>query len=172
MGASSNADNGSFPVSSTVASILGIKGPLRFRPHKSSQKAHVILRRVELSDDSSDDGEVDNVVCFSLFAHKRIEVKPGKELLLTVASSDERFKDRALMFEANPSSSAETSDAEEDVEEDTHVAEEEPAYEPPIPIVVPPKMRRAAWTKKEVSPVARESLSPSCSAHARTTAFT
>ncbi|KAI0047039.1 hypothetical protein FA95DRAFT_1454733, partial [Auriscalpium vulgare] len=60
----------------TAASVLGIKGHLRFRPHGSSQKAHVVLRRVELNDDSDDEEAQHPIVYFSLFARKRIEVKP------------------------------------------------------------------------------------------------
>lgn len=146
-------DNDALVPGPTVASILGIKGPLRFRPHGSSQKAHVVLRRVVISDDSSDDGEVNRIVRFSLFAQKRIEVKPGKEILLTVASPDGRFKDQAIIFEGDLPGPDEASDEEND----TQVAEEEEdVYIPPVGL--PPKMRRA-WTKKveEVSPVVRES---------------
>ncbi|KAI9511357.1 hypothetical protein F5148DRAFT_962212, partial [Russula earlei] len=60
----------------TAASILGIKTPLRFRPHGSSQKAHVVLRRVDPESDSEGEGEAKGAVQFSLFAYKRIEVKP------------------------------------------------------------------------------------------------
>ncbi|KAF9228803.1 hypothetical protein BS17DRAFT_679424, partial [Gyrodon lividus] len=62
--------------SPTVASVLGIKGPLRFRRHGASQKAHVVLRRVEVSGDSTYSGGKSSIVYFSLFAQKRIEVKP------------------------------------------------------------------------------------------------
>ncbi|KAI0320289.1 hypothetical protein OF83DRAFT_1053327, partial [Amylostereum chailletii] len=44
------------PTSLTAASILGIKGDLRVRAHGSTQKAHLILRRVEF-DDSEDEDE-------------------------------------------------------------------------------------------------------------------
>ncbi|KAF8894760.1 hypothetical protein BD779DRAFT_1502773 [Infundibulicybe gibba] len=139
----------------TVTSMLGVKGPLRFRPHGSSQKPHIILRRVVISDESSDSGEVDNVVRFSFFAQKRIEVKPGKEILLTVASEDGRFKDQPIIFVGDPLAS----DATSDEEVETQVAEEEDAYIPPIAQAIPPKMRRA-WTKKveEVSPLISEPL--------------
>ncbi|KIJ63267.1 hypothetical protein HYDPIDRAFT_56867, partial [Hydnomerulius pinastri MD-312] len=62
--------------SPTVASVLGIKGSLRFRRHGASQKAHVVLRRVEVSEGSSYNGIRTPVAYFSLFAQKRIEVKP------------------------------------------------------------------------------------------------
>lgn len=143
MDSSSTADSDNLLPEPTVASILGIQGPLRFRPHGSSQKAHVVLRRVEISDDSSDEGEGGSskrVVYFSLFAQKRIEVKPGKEILLTVASADGRFKDRPLVFEGDLPTEVSASDEEEE-------AEEEVMFLPPIAQAIPPKMRRA-WTKR------------------------
>lgn len=152
---SSTIDGDAPTLGSSVASVLGIKGSLRFRLHGSTQKAHVILRRVTISDDSSDDGEGRNIVRFSLFAHKRIEVKPGKEILLTVASEDGLFKDRPIVFEGDLMGEEELSSAEDD----TQVAEEEEevTYIPPPAPVVPPKMRRG-WTRKveEVSPITRE----------------
>ncbi|KAJ7802850.1 hypothetical protein B0H14DRAFT_2270857, partial [Mycena olivaceomarginata] len=61
----------------SLASILGIKGGLRIRHHPISQtKAHAILRRVELSEDSSDDGQENNLVHFRLFTHKNLNLKP------------------------------------------------------------------------------------------------
>ncbi|TFK69660.1 hypothetical protein BDN72DRAFT_840149 [Pluteus cervinus] len=134
----------------TVAAILGIKGPVRFRLHGSTQKPHVILRRVTLPDDSGEDGERANVVYFSLFAQKRIEVKPGKEILLTVASDDGRFKDQPIMFEGDLPVASEASDEEAE----TQVAEEEEmSFLPPVEAAIPPKMRKA-WVRRveEVTP--------------------
>ncbi|KAJ7491168.1 hypothetical protein FB451DRAFT_633222 [Mycena latifolia] len=130
----------------SVASILGIKGGLRLRHHTVSQKAHVILRRVEASEDSTDDDEESNVVCFRLFANKNINLKSGKELLLTIAAVDGRFKDRVVMFEGNLGSD-EDSDHEgtTQVEEEPQIIEDE---EDTIPqAAMPPKMRRQ-WTRK------------------------
>ncbi|KAF8638838.1 hypothetical protein AX17_001896 [Amanita inopinata Kibby_2008] len=138
----------------SVASVLGINGPLRFRPHGSNQKAHVVLRRVATPDDSSDDGDLASVVRFSLFAQKRIEVKPGKEILLTVTSEDGKFKDVPVIFEGDRI----MFDAFEE-ESCTQIAEEEEhaSYHPPVSQAIPPKMRRA-WTKKlEVSPEIQDS---------------
>ncbi len=141
---SSSIDNDLVSLAPTAASVLGIKGPLRFRPHGSSQKAHVVLRRVDPDSDSEVEGETKGVVQFSLFAYKRIEVKPGKEILLTVA--DGPFKDRAIIFEGNELEVSSLSDAEEETqveeEEDTLVAPEQS---------LPLKMRKP-WAKRlEVS---------------------
>ena len=132
----------------TVTSILGIRGPLRFRAHASSQKAHIILRRVELPDDSDDEGNPKSIVYFSLFAQKRIEVKPGKEILLTL--SDGKYKDQAVMFEGDLPGVQIDSDEDDDAQ----MMEEEPTTLPPRDIL-PPKMRRT-WTKRvseQVSPM-------------------
>ncbi|KAI0059139.1 WD40 repeat-like protein [Artomyces pyxidatus] len=130
--------------SPTAASVLGIKGSLRFRPHGSSQKAHVVLRRVELDSDSADEGEEKPVIYFSLFAQKRIEVKPGKEILLTLA--DGPFKDRAIVFEGDVPSASSSSDEEEE----TQVAEDDDDVMPPEHSI-PPKMRKP-WLKRFEEP--------------------
>jgi len=136
-----------------VSSILGVKGPLRFRPHHYTQRAHVCLRRVEISDDSSDEGEDNGVVYFSLFAHKRIDVKPGKEILLTVANG--HFKDKPILLQGIRADFNE-SDEGEGAEDAVDVREEKPASPAPAP-VIPPKMRKG-WTRKaeEASSVIRE----------------
>ncbi|KAH9001579.1 hypothetical protein EDB92DRAFT_78479 [Lactarius akahatsu] len=128
----------------TAASILGIKGKLRFRPHGSSQKAHVVLRRVEPESDSDGEGETKGVIQFSLFAYKRIEVKPGKEILLTVA--DGPFKDRAIVFEGDEPGASSLSDAEEE----TQVAEEDDAIVS-LEHSLPLKMRKP-WAKRVEAP--------------------
>ena len=101
------------PSSLTVTSILGIKGDLRVRPHGSTQKAHIILRRVEFEDSEGEEEEHDpNVVLFSLFAQKRIEVKPGKEILLTFGEGP--FKDRPIVFEGRMAHLPSSDEEEED----------------------------------------------------------
>ena len=151
-----DCDSDSLSAAPTVASILGIKGPLRFRPHGSSQKAHIILRRVELSDDSDDDGSSKSMVYFSFFAQKRIEVKPGKEILL--ALSDSKYKDRAVIFEGDLPGEETSSDGEDVIEGEV----EEELVILPSRDILPPKMRRT-WTKRvseQVSPTNCESSIP------------
>ena len=82
-----------------MASVLGITGALRFRPHGSTQKAHVILRQVDAPEDV-DDKTDHSMAYFSLFAQKRIEVKPGKEILLAVAAPDGRIIDSPVILAA------------------------------------------------------------------------
>ncbi|KAJ6606344.1 hypothetical protein DFH09DRAFT_6292 [Mycena vulgaris] len=142
---SSITDTESLSMDVSVASILGIKGGLRLRHHSVSQKAHIILR--EASEDSSDDEKESNVACFRLFANKHINLKPGRELLLTIASRDGRFKDQVVMFEGNLRGSDQDSDHEgtTQVEEEPQVIEEEEEVIPQA--AMPPKMRRQ-WTRK------------------------
>lgn len=130
----------------TVASVLGVKGALRFRRHGASQKAHVILRRVEISEDSPYTPGRGPVAYFSLFAQKRIEVKPGKEILLSVASDDGSFTDQAVIFEGDLSAVSDSnSDEEEEVEK--QIAHDDTFSDPPVSHIIPPKMRRT-WTKQ------------------------
>ena len=147
----------------SVLSVLGIKGALRFRRHGASQKAHVVLRRVEISEDAPYPPGRGPVAYFSLFAQKRIEVKPGKEILLSVASEDGSFTDQAVIFEGDLSVVPDSnSDEEEEVEK--QIAHDDTFSDLPVPHVIPPKMRRT-WTKHEqVSSVEGEHYpSPSCS---------
>ncbi|KDQ59674.1 hypothetical protein JAAARDRAFT_175136 [Jaapia argillacea MUCL 33604] len=154
-----SSSDGDTPLSHpTVASILGIKGSLRFRPHGSTQKAHVVLRRVETSDYSSDeDAGSKPLIYFSLFAQKRIEVKPGKEILLAVSSEDGRFKDQPLIFEGDAPGSEDSSDEEDPMvvdEDDCFASEVSPSH------AMPPKLRKG-WSKTpyDVTPLAEALLS-------------
>lgn len=148
----SSSDSSAPAPSPTVTSVLGVKGTLRFRRHGASQKAHVVLRRVDLADDSNYQGSKPSVAYFSLFAQKRIEVKPGKEILLAVASEDSSFTEQAVIFEGDLSAPDSTSEEEEEVEK--QIVQDDALPDSPLTHIVPPKMRRT-WTKQleQVSPV-------------------
>ena len=88
----------------TVASVLGVKGTFHFHPHGSTQKAHVVLRQVEISEDPEEESD-SSMVYFSLFAQKRIEVKPGKEILLAVAAPDGRVLETPVILAAKVAAS-------------------------------------------------------------------
>ncbi|KAL0947583.1 hypothetical protein HGRIS_013672 [Hohenbuehelia grisea] len=143
----------------TVASILGVKGALRVRPHGLSQKPHVILRRVELSDDSGDEEENSGIVYFSLFAQKRIEVKPGKEILVSIAGADGKLRDHPVLFEGDllpPVISEEKKNAEEGAENAL----------PPMELdVVPPKLRRRSFFPVDVQDLPTTSATGPISTH-------
>ena len=123
----------------TAASVLGVKGQLRFRPHGSTQKAHVVLRQVALPEDSEDE-EDPSMIYFSLFAQKRIEVKPGKEILLAVATPDGKFLDTPVIFAGKLSG--------EDLGVDMSMQRAEEYRATMLPArTLPPKMRKT-WSKR------------------------
>ncbi|CAK5280998.1 unnamed protein product, partial [Mycena citricolor] len=144
----------------SVDTALNIKGGLRFRDNPTTQKAHVILRRVARDEDESSDKEGgDDVVYFKLFAFKSINLKSGKELLLTVETEDDHFRDRVVYLEANVDYGEEE---DSDAEDATQVEEEQEEQEDIAELTqeaeehIPPKMRRH-WYKRveEVSPPTR-----------------
>lgn len=154
MDGSNGADEDPTVPEPTVASMLGIKGPLRFRTHGSTQKAHVVLRQVELSDDSGDEGDGKNSgkpsVYFSLFAQKRIEVKPGKEILLAVATPDGRFIETPVIFTGDlfvPNDPRECPVSLQLPQNQTARVQQ--------PITMPPKMRKT-WSRRVQSAKTRE----------------
>ncbi|EIW85520.1 hypothetical protein CONPUDRAFT_142052, partial [Coniophora puteana RWD-64-598 SS2] len=159
----------------SIVSLLGIKGSIRFRRHGASQKAHVVLRRVDDDSDDEDAGEdgaakPKTTVRFSLFARKRIEVKPGKEILLALETADGVFgKDEAIVLEGD----IEGAQAPPEEEDKTQVADEDmqvdmpPPPPPPVQVVIPPKMRRT-WTKQAEQVSATADTSTSSTAIATT----
>ena len=138
----------------TVASVLGLSGPIRFRLHGSTQKAHLLLKQFEEKRPLDGTSGTHGVVYYSLFAQKRIEVKPGKEILLALEG---KFGDRPILIcgdipslghePANPSSSATTAEAVA-----TKVEPVKPSRTAsPMPVReatpnLPPKLRKA-WMK-------------------------
>ena len=98
-------------------SVLGLKGPLRIAPHGSEHKPHIILKRVGPPSNPESNGEASRVARFSFFAHKRFEVKPGKEIMFAVASADGSegpFKEIALVLEADLDATLDTANEEKD----------------------------------------------------------
>ena len=79
----------------TVASVLGLSGPIRFRLHGSTQKAHLLLKQSEEKRPHTGPSSMHGVAYYSLFAQKRIEVKPGKEILLALEG---KFGDRPILI--------------------------------------------------------------------------
>ena len=97
-------------------SALGLKGPLRIAPHGSEHKPHIILKRVDPPSNVELNGEQNRVARFSFFAHKRFEVKPGKEIMFAVAAADGSegpFKEVALVLEADLEATLDTTNEEE-----------------------------------------------------------
>lgn len=147
--ADQRGSSGALPVP-TAASLLGLKGHVIIRPHGSQQKPHVILRPLELDDESMTEGETSkdpSMLYFSLFAAKRIECKPGKEIL--VALEDSPFGDRPIVF------GGEMLDAEADSDDDDAVEDAVKESTLALEAVMPPKMRKK-WGRPDDAPSSRE----------------
>lgn len=131
-----------------LTSVLGLKGPLRITPHGSEHKPHIILKRVDTPNNLESNGESNCVARFSFFAHKRFEVKPGKEIMFTVASADGSegpFKEVALVLEADIDTTLDTTDEDE--------TNHSPAKKVDVTAIgnvqgLPPKMRKS-YTKEK-----------------------
>ncbi|KAF7294665.1 hypothetical protein MIND_01003400 [Mycena indigotica] len=164
----------------SLASLLGIKDSLRLRrdPIGIRQRPHIILKRVEESDTSSDDSDEphSDTVQFRIYTAKHLNLKPGRELLLTVESLDEKFEDQLFTFEGTLDASSDSDDS--DAENTTQVEEE-----PLIPdgeddtvlpcATMPPKMRRREWMNKDpIAPVPVKQSAAYASAGVQTTQAT
>lgn len=132
------------PTEPTAASILGVKGQLHFHPHGSTQKAHVVLRQVAVSEDSEEEGD-SSMRYFSLFAQKRIEVKPGKEILLAVATPDGKFLDTPVIFAGR------LSGEDSDLNMSKYRASES-QFNSSGSGTLPPKMRKT-WSKRTLTQI-------------------
>ena len=138
----------------TVASILGLSGPIRFRLHGSTQKAHLLLKPSEEKRPLDGTSGNNGIAYYSLFAQKRIEVKPGKEILLALEG---KFGDRPIlicgdMFPSGqePMKASAATAAVEPVTVKTEVTKSSRTASP-IPVReatpnLPPKLRKA-WMK-------------------------
>ena len=128
-------------------SVLGLKGPLRIAPHGSEHKPHIILKRVGPPSNLESNGEASRVARFSFFAHKRFEVKPGKEIMFAVASADGSegpFKEIALVLEADLDATLDTTE-----EKDDHSSVKKVDTAGPGNVQgLPPKMRKS-YTKEK-----------------------
>lgn len=137
----------------SLSAVLGLKkGSLTVRPHPVTWKPHILLRRVEF--DPGDVPETDEksgkpLVYFSFFAAKKIDVKPGKEILVALAD-DFGGEDKTVVIGGVLRDEDEPEDAEEPPQA-TLVVDQTPidSTEPPPLTRFPPKMRKG-WTRRPV----------------------
>ena len=138
----------------TVASVLGLSGPIRFRLHGSTQKAHLLLKQSEDKHLLGGSASTNGVTYYSLFAQKRIEVKPGKEILLALEG---KFGDRPILICGDTVSSGHepakalppTKAVEEDISKVEPTKPSRTASPTPMRVAtpnLPPKLRKA-WMK-------------------------
>lgn len=138
----------------TVASVLGLSSPLRFRLHGSTQKAHLLLKQSDEKGFLGGTAGTHGVAYYSLFAQKRIEVKPGKEILLALEG---KFGDRPILIcgDIPPSGHEPPKASPSTTATEVVVAKVEPTKlsrtASPMPVReatpnLPPKLRKA-WMK-------------------------
>ena len=153
----------------TVTSVLGLSGPIRFRLHGSTQKAHLLLKQSDEKRQLDGISGTHGVVYYSLFAQKRIEVKPGKEILLALEG---KFGDRPILIcgDISPSGHEPMKTSPSTTTLEAVAAKVEPTKPSrtasPMPVReatpnLPPKLRKA-WIKSVQSrqPVERAFLLP------------
>ena len=129
----------------SLESALNVKGSLRVRSYGNVKHAHVVLRKVEEEEYEDSNGRKRVRGVFSLFAHKLINVKPGKELFLYLHPVHGEMQEQSVAFEADLPSPEDDERANGDI------------YDSPQSLAptqtLPPKMRKA-WARKSfpVSP--------------------
>lgn len=127
--------------STPLNSVLAIKGPLRVRPYGNVKHAHVILRKVDEEEYEDEGGQKRTRGVFSLFAHKLINVKPGKELFMYLHPVGGELQERVVALEADLLSENEKIEPEPAKTEETVVQTQSEH-------TLPPKMRKQQWTRK------------------------
>lgn len=136
---------------SNIQEALGVKGMLRVRPYGNVKHAHVVLRMVGEEEYVDAQGKNQKRAIFSLFAHKLINVKPGKELFLYLHPAGGELQERVVALEADIA----TSD-EPEVELVESMKSEATLVQPEQ--LLPPRMRKH-WIRKPMgSPVQRVSF--------------
>lgn len=130
---------------SSLNSALAIKGPLRVRPYGNVKHAHVILRKVDEEEYEDERGHKRTRGVFSLFAHKLINVKPGKELFMYLHPVGGELEERVVALEADLLLENEKNEPEPAKTEET-VVQTQPDH------ILPPKMRKQQWMRKASLP--------------------
>ena len=125
---------------STFEDALGVKGRLRVRPYGNVKHAHVVLRKVKEEEYVDEQGKKQKRAIFSLFAHKLINVKPGKELFLYVHPAGKELQERVVALEADMVM------PDEAEQEQVESMKSEAALVQPEQLL-PPRMRKN-WTKR------------------------
>lgn len=131
--------------SKSLNSALQIKGPIRVRPYGNVKHAHVILRKVDEEEYEDEEGRKKKRGVFSLFAHKLINVKPGKELFMYLHPVGGELEERVVAIEADI-----LSEDEKETSEPTQT--EVTVVQTPSEQVLPPRMRKTQWVRKQSLP--------------------
>lgn len=87
---SSASDAGAHVFYDALASLLGVKGPLRLVPQGSTPKAHVVIKRDYIKDKPDSGDSSTSIARFSFIAGKKFTINKGQPLLFAVASPTDR----------------------------------------------------------------------------------
>ena len=141
------------PLTTTsLESALGVKSALRVRNHGAVKNAHVVLRKVDEEEYEAANGSRRTRAVFSLFAHKPINVRAGKELFLYLQAADGELVERSVAFEADV-----RTEGVEDVSPCNCTRKGDEETKPmgvatALEQALPPKMRKV-WGRKSMSSV-------------------
>lgn len=130
--------------STKIEDALGVKGQLRVRPYGNVKHAHVVMRMVEEEEYVDDQGKAQKRAIFSLFAHKLINVKPGKELFLYFHPANGELQERVVALEGDIASTPTVSELERVGSMKSEATLVQPEQ------LLPPRMRKH-WTKRPSS---------------------
>ncbi|KAI5117252.1 hypothetical protein M0805_006415 [Coniferiporia weirii] len=137
----------------SIEAALGVKGRLRVRSYAGNVKhAHVVLRKVDEEVYNDELGHKRTRAVFSLFAHKLINVKPGKELFMYLHPVGSDLQEHVVALEADMPNADEI-----DVELGDYAKSEETIVQKEQ--VLPPKLRKL-WARKSSFPVKPEYNKP------------
>lgn len=126
-----------------LETALGVKGRVRLRPYGNVKHPHFVLRQVGEEEYEDTLGRKQRRAIFSFFAHKLINVKPGKELFMCVHPFGDELQERVVTVEADISDGGEV-DKDERVDKG-----------PDIPCLqreqtLPPKLRKLLGRKSSL----------------------
>lgn len=126
----------------SLEAALGVKG-LRVRPYGSVKNAHIVLKKVEEEEYEDDHGRKKTRSVFSLFAHKLINVKAGKELFLYLHPANGELQEQSIAFEGDLIGSNDDELLQTEARDSSDGAKTAVVHEQALP----PKMRKA-WARK------------------------
>ncbi|KAH8114093.1 hypothetical protein DFH11DRAFT_1595736 [Phellopilus nigrolimitatus] len=136
----------------SIETSLGVKGQLRVRPYGNVKHAHVILRKVDEEEYEDSQGRTRTRGVFSLFAHKLINVKPGKELFMYLHPVGGDLEEHVVAFEADmPRADELDMDVGDSAKSEETIVQREQA--------LPPKLRKL-WARKAPMPAKQGDVAP------------
>lgn len=141
----------------SLSSRLGVKDPLTIRPYGTAKHAHLVLRKVDEESYEDAQGRKVTRAIFSIFAHKPMNVKAGKELFLYLHPVNGALVEQCIAFEgALPGPEAEETGKQTAPIPQSMASPTNITLAPTHEHVVPPKMRKQWARNPELSKVNSE----------------